>query len=172
MTETPFVPVARVIRAHGTRGEVSVSFLVERPDDLPEPLEVWVVPPPSGPRSGIIESVRPGPKGDLLKLTGIDDRTAAETLRGCMLVARPDDLPAALTEPPFDPVGIEVHDEKRGLIGQVTEVIVTGANDVWIVEGGSFGQVLVPVIDDVVLTIDDEGRSAAVRLLDGLIEGD
>ena len=172
MTETPFVPVARVIKVHGTRGEVSVSYLVESASDLPEALEVWAVPPPSGQRSGIIESVRPGPKGPLVKLSGFDDRTAAETLRGCVLVARPGDLPAHLSEPPFDPVGIEVHDERRGRIGLVTEVIETGANDVWVVADGPFGQILIPVIDDVLLALDEEERTASVRLLEGLVEGD
>ncbi len=170
MTETPFVPVARVIKAHGTRGEVSVSYVVDTPSELPESLEVWVVPPPSGERSGVIESVRPGPKGPLVKISGFDDRTAAEALRGRMLVARPADLPAHIAEPPFDPVGMAVHDESRGFLGTVTEVIETGANDVWIVEDGPFGQVLIPVIDDVVISLDEDSRAVSVRLLEGLLE--
>jgi 16S rRNA processing protein RimM len=51
----------------------------------------------------------------------------------------------------------------------VTDVIVTGANDVWVVEG-RFGQVLVPDIDDVVGEIDEEAGTVSVTLLPGLIE--
>jgi len=114
--------------------------------------------------------VRPGPKGPLVKISGFDDRSAAQALRGCMLVARPGDLPAYMTEPAFDPVGLAVHDEVRGFLGKVTDFIETGANEVWIVEQGPFGQVLIPVIDDVLISIDEETRVASVRLLEGLLE--
>ncbi|MDZ4181056.1 MAG: hypothetical protein U1E29_17785, partial [Coriobacteriia bacterium] len=86
------------------------------------------------------------------------------------MTAAAADLPDLVAEEPFSPVGFRVKDRDRGLIGTVEEVIVTGANDVWIVEGGPFGQVLIPVIDDVVREIDAEAECIDVTLLDGLIE--
>ena len=61
-------------------------------------------------------------------------------------------------------------DEERGELGVIDEIIVTGANDVWVVRGGPLGEVLIPVIDDCVLEVDTETRTARVRLLPGLIE--
>ena len=61
---------------------------------------------------------------------------------------------------------MSVVDEARGVLGEIVEVIVTGANDVWVVDG-PFGEVLLPVIDDVVLDVDEEARTAQVRLLAG-----
>ena len=78
------------------------------------------------------------------------------------------DLPDPIEH--FDPVGLELVDEKRGSIGRVTDVIVTGANDVWVVEG-PLGEILIPVIDDVIMDIDDDTGTVRVRLLPGLIEG-
>ena len=61
-------------------------------------------------------------------------------------------------------------DTARGVLGDVVDVIVTGANDVWVVEGGPHGRVLLPVIDPVILSVDLEARTAEVELLPGLIE--
>jgi 16S rRNA processing protein RimM len=81
------------------------------------------------------------------------------------------DVPAELIpEPAEDPVGMSVFDEERGGLGVIDEVLVTGANDVWIVRGGPFGEVLIPVIDQCVLELDWDAMVARVRLLPGLIE--
>jgi 16S rRNA processing protein RimM len=136
-------------------------------------IEVWIVPPPSSARCGRIESVRPGPKGPLVKLSGFDDLDASRAISGCDLLVREGDLPQGWEEPATDEdlVGREVHDEKRGVLGIIAEVIVTGANDVWVVEG-TFGEVLIPVIDDVVIGVDADGGPILVRLLDGLMPGE
>lgn len=138
---------------------------------LPEALEVWFVPPSSTARSGRVQSVRPGPKGPLVKVVGVDDVDAAKALCGRELLARADDLPAdwlASSDEVSGPVGMRVVDLKRGMLGEVVEVIETGANDVWVVEG-PLGEVLLPVIDEVVLSIDADAREARVRLLPGLL---
>jgi 16S rRNA processing protein RimM len=50
-------------------------------------------------------------------------------------------------------------------------VIVTGANDVWVVEG-PFGEILIPVIADVVMGVSENDGVIVVRLLDGLMPGE
>ena len=139
---------------------------------LPEGLEVWFVPPPTGVRSGRLLSVRRGPKGPLVRIDGVTDVDAASALCGREVLARAEDLPPEWSEgsqPRPEPVGLRVVDESRGELGDVVEVIETGANDVWVVHG-SLGEVLIPVIDDVVLSVDEEEHLARVRLLPGLIE--
>ena len=66
------------------------------------------------------------------------------------------------------PLGLTVTDVMRGPLGEIVEVIVTGANDVWVLEG-PLGEVLLPVIDDVVVSIDWEARTVTVSALDGLL---
>jgi 16S rRNA processing protein RimM len=62
-----------------------------------------------------------------------------------------------------------VFDGERGLIGEITDVIITGANDVWVIEG-PFGEVLIPVIDQVIGDIDEEAGTVHITLLPGLID--
>jgi 16S rRNA processing protein RimM len=167
MDAEAFVEIGRVAKTHGLNGEVSVIMTGNLPVDRLVGLEVWFVPPPRGLRSARIAAVRPGPKGPLFALEGIDGIGAAEELRGCSVLAKGSDVPEAEEE--WDPVGYTVTDAMRGLIGTIEDVIVTGANDVWIVEG-PFGMVLVPVIDDVVDEIDEDEMTVAVTLLPGLID--
>lgn len=168
---TPFVPLGRIVKTHGLAGEVAVAPATDLPFVLPEGLKVWFVPPPTvGARSARVVSVRRGPKGPLLALDTVSDIDAASLLCGRELLAREEDLPDAWHEvtDEFDPVGLTVRDEAHGVLGEVTEVIVTGANDVWVVDG-PLGEVLLPVIDEVVLDVDDHARTADVRLLPGLL---
>lgn len=170
MDDAPFVPLGRVVKVHGVKGEVSVAFVADPPFLLPEGIEVWVVPPTEGPKTYRIEGIRPGPKGPLVKLSEIDDRGAAEPLRGRTLMVRPEDLPAGYADTDgTDVTDMQVFDAERGFLGRIVDTIVTGANDVWVVDDGPVGQVLIPVIDDVVVGIDESLERIDIRLLPGLI---
>jgi len=171
MAPTPFTALARVVKSHGLRGEVAVEPAADLPFVLPVDLEVWFVPPPATVRAGRVENVRRGPKGPLLKISGVDDIATAQSLVGTEELARTSELPEVWSAPEEvvqDAVGLTVKDLVHGLLGDVIEVIETGANDVWVVEG-AFGEVLLPVIDDVVLQVDHEAATATVRLLPGLL---
>lgn len=166
----PFVRLGRIIRPHGNAGEVTIQIEHGLDPDRLLGLTAWIVPPPEGGARGRrIASVRPGPRGTLLSLEGITGPESARALNGRWLLGRADAV-SLVRSSESDLRGYEVIDRERGSLGQVARVIVTGANDVLVVEGGPFGQVLVPVIDDVVIAIDQAGRSVSVALLEGLIE--
>jgi len=174
MTPGPFVPLGRVVKTHGLKGEVSVAPAKDLPFVFPYGLQVWFVPPPKKARGGRIESIRRGPKGPLVKVSGINDVDQAATLIGTDILACEDELPDSWfveIEEEFSADGMRVTDEKRGLLGEVVETIITGANDVWVVHG-PYGEVLLPVIDDVVMNIDEDAGEIAVRLLPGLMPGE
>lgn len=167
MDAEAFVEIGRVTKTHGLNGEVSVIVTGDLPFESLPGVAVWFVPPSHDVRTSRIEGIRPGPKGPLFAFEGVDDITTADALRGRLVLARAEDIPEM--EPEFDPVGFSVTDDERGDLGRVTDVIVTGANDVWVVEG-PFGEVLIPVICDVVLDVDEDAMTARVKLLPGLIE--
>lgn len=162
-----FLPLGRVAKTHGLDGEVSVIVTAGLPVDRLPGLEVWFVPPPVTVRTARVSSVRNGPKGPLFSFEGITDLSTAEALRGTTLLVKASDLPDIVEE--TDVIGHEVVDEARGSLGEVVDIIVTGANDVWVVRG-AFGEVLIPVIEDVVQDIDEDSRTITVRLLPGLLE--
>jgi 16S rRNA processing protein RimM len=116
-----------------------------------------------------------------VRLSNIADRRAAQEAAGRELFALTSELPEALlsrlAENPDeggaatdDAVGLRVVSTTHGVLGEVVEVLETGANQVWVVRGTDWGEVLLPVIDDVVLQINQEKRLAQVAVLPGLIE--
>lgn len=172
MTVSPYVEIARVIKTHGLAGEVSVAPAAEASLALLTGTEIWFVPPCASARSSRIVSVRPGPKGPLALLEGIESIDQARLLVGSRILARAEDVPDGwFDEEEFSFVGFRVSDEVHGDLGEVVDVIVTGANDVLVLKG-PLGEVLVPVIDDVVLVIDEDAARLSVRLLPGLLPGE
>ena len=169
---TPYRRVGRVLKPHGTHGEVSAVTVGGLPISVLENLRVWMVPPPpSGVREFRVSAVRPGGKRLIL---GFDDVSSAEqagSLAGRWLLARAADIPEDVIVRE-DLIGMKVHDRVRGDLGVVTDVIVTGANDVLVVDEGAFGQILIPDIPDVVDSVNDETATIHVQLLDGLIDED
>jgi 16S rRNA processing protein RimM len=168
----PYVRLGRITRTHGIDGEVVLAGRDDLPAQRLVGLQVWVVPPPTrGALPLRIGSARPGPKGMLLSFDEIRSRDEARDLTGSWILVRESEL-GDLDPQRQDVLGYTVVDEERGDIGEVSDTIVTGANDVLVVDGGPFGQVLVPVIDEVVIDVDDDRGRIAVRLLPGLIDED
>ena len=64
----------------------------------------------------------------------------------------------------------EVVDNLLGYLGTISEVMVGPANDVWVIDG-PFGEVLVPVVDEVVVEVPDAGP-IIVSVPSGLVDGD
>jgi 16S rRNA processing protein RimM len=151
-----------VIRgAHGVRGEVRVA-----PDtDNPARFVVGRVVEVEGLGERAIRSVR-GVKGELIvALEGVEDRDAAERLRGRELRVPIED---ARSETPgylwADLVGMDVVDESGNALGVLVEVLRPGGdNDVFVVRTADDRELLLPAIDSVVLAIDVAGRRMVVR---------
>jgi 16S rRNA processing protein RimM len=69
-------------------------------------------------------------------------------------------------------LGITVVDETDVVLGTLTEIIETGANDVYVVsDGGSPArEILIPAIKQVLLDVDLDKKTMRVHLLPGLVE--
>jgi 16S rRNA processing protein RimM len=104
-------------------------------------------------------------------LEGLDGPGAADALKGAAVMIAINDLPpAGLGEfYYFQIIGCEVHTTAGRRIGTVEEVFSTGANDVWVVRDG-LKEVLVPVIEDVVRTMDLEQRILMIEPVPGLLD--
>lgn len=68
-----------------------------------------------------------------------------------------------------DLIGCNVY-EKGQLLGNITDVIETGSNDVYVVNGEKYGEILIPAIKQVVLSIDIENKEVQVSLPEGLVD--
>ncbi len=119
-----------------------------------------------------VEKVKPYNNMLLLKFDGIRSKEEAGAYRGALLMVEEDDiypLPEGYYYY-FQLIGMQVYDTERGLLGQLKEIIATGANDVYVVRGEKYGEILIPAIKEVILDVDTAQNKMQVKLLPGLIE--
>lgn len=69
-----------------------------------------------------------------------------------------------------DLIDLEVYDEENQLLGTLTDVIQTGANDVYAIQMTDGREALLPAIKECILSVDMEARKMVVHLLDGLLD--
>ena len=107
----------------------------------------------------------------LVQLDGVTDRNAAEALVGSEVLVPIRDLPPPGEDEFYyhEIEGFEVETVSGERLGVVVETFPTGANDVLVVRGPG-GEQLIPVIADVVRTIDRPGRRIVIAPLPGLLD--
>ena len=167
-TSPEFLTIAVVIGSWGLRGEVKVRLETDFPERFARLKTVYL-----GPKQQPFEFEGFRQHGDrgLLKLRGCDDPEAAKELSG-LEVQIP--VAEAMPLPPgryyeFQLKGLSVYTEDGESLGVLDEVLFTGSNAVYVV-CGSRGEVLLPVLKDVVLQVDLEAGRMIVRLPPGLID--
>ena len=107
----------------------------------------------------------------ILKFKGIDNINDIEKYKGKSLYVTRDQA-VELGEDEYylaDLIGMEVYLEDGSRFGTLTEVMETGANDVYCVETQEHGEVLLPAIHQCILRVDVEKNRMTVHLMDGLI---
>lgn len=125
-----------------------------------EGLKVAVVPPQlKGSRwHKVAEATDDGRAGQLVSLSGVDSIDGAQGLVGRYVLASRDDLPEDFELKNAELlVGREVEDSELGLSGTITEVMVGPANDVWVIDVTGEGELLLPVIDQVIGEVPEKG---------------
>lgn len=95
--------------------------------------------------------------GDELRLCveGVEDRDAAAALTGATVRALRSDLSPPREGEFFDTdlIGLRAVTTDGEVLGTITEIIETGANDVYVV-AGDHGEILVPAVEHAVLEVD------------------
>lgn len=164
--EPNYLAIGRVGRPFGLRGDLRVQLFTEYPEQLNR-LSVVYLGPETQPWE--VEGVRLHQRAALFKLVGCDDRSVADTLRGALVqIARKDAVPLEDDEYyEHQIVGMTVVEEDGTVLGKLTEIITTGANDVFVVIGPG-GELLLPAIESVILDIDLDTGQMVVHILDGL----
>ena len=163
--------VGEIVGAHGIRGEVKVALETSFPERFQRLTSVLVGPPDeSAYRPYRLLAARLHKSFALLQLADVSDRTTAEEMRG-LVVAIPSSEAMPLGEDEYyvhQLQGLAVVTEDGEALGTLEDVIFTGANEVYVVQGEDGGELLLPAIEDVVLEIDLEAERMTVRLLEGL----
>ncbi len=179
------VVVGRVAKAHGVTGEMVVEVRTDDPQCRFAPGARLQAAPPrdrSSRREVVVETVRDHGARLLLRLVGVDDRDAAESLRGSLLVVDTAALP-----PIDDPdeyydhqlIGLRVRTLGGDEVGTVTDVLHTGAGEVLTVRTGrnaraaetaGGAEVLVPFVAAIVTDVCLDDGVIAIDPPDGLLD--
>ena len=162
--ESPgFVAVGRIVAPWGVKGDVKVDPLTDFPERFGPGSRLWV----AGQTLRVARS-RWQTGHVYLGLEGVTSREHAEALRGRLLEVPEEELkPLAQGQYyRFQIVGLEVFASDGRALGRVVEILPTGADDVFVVQGPA-GETLLPAIDDVILEVDLTTGRMVVEPLEG-----
>ncbi|MFJ2741333.1 ribosome maturation factor RimM [Streptomyces sp. NPDC087440] len=164
--------VARIGRAHGIKGEVTVEVRTDEPELRLGPGAVLTTDPAGvGPLT--VETGRVHSGRLLLRFEGVKDRTGAEALRNTLLISDVDP-----EERPEDPeefydhqlIDLDVVLADGTLIGRISEITHLPSQDLFIVEREDGSEVMVPFVEEIVTDIDLAEQRAVIDPPPGLID--
>ncbi|MEI5006032.1 MULTISPECIES: ribosome maturation factor RimM [unclassified Streptomyces] len=164
--------VARIGRAHGIKGEVTVEVRTDEPELRLAPGAVLATDPASaGPLT--IETGRVHSGRLLLRFEGVRDRNGAEALRNTLLIAEID--PDVLPEEPDEYYDHQLMDLDVVLadgteIGRITEISHLPSQDLFIVERPDGSEVMIPFVEEIVTEIDLTEQKAVIDPPPGLVD--
>lgn len=163
--------IGKIVNTQGIKGEVRVMPFTDDATRFELLKSVFVL------RRGTlkemqIESVRYHKQFVLLKLKGIDDINTAELYKECELQIPPEEaLPCAEDEYYIrDLYGMAVYTEDGTLVGALSDVLFTGANDVYVIqrEDPEKEDILLPAIKQCILSVDVKAKKMTVKIPEGL----
>lgn len=165
-----YLRVGVISSVHGVHGEVKAFPTTDDTNRFLD-LKKVMLDTKKGLRPLEIEGVKFFKKMVILKFKGIESRDEAELLRNMdLLVSREDAIP--LEEGEYficDIIGAEVVTDEDKYLGELKDVLQTGANDVYVVKMENGQEVLIPCIEECVLDVDVESKRVKVHLMKGLL---
>ena len=164
--DSQFIAVGRVVTVCGVRGEVKVEVMTDFPGRFSPQEKVYI----KG-RAVTIEQSRWHRGRVILKLATIDRVEDATELRGQFL-----EVPQSQIRPlqngeyyQFQILGLEVWTTEGELLGRIAHILPTGSNDVYVVPS-KHGELLIPAIEDVVISVDLAKGRIVIELIEGLLQ--
>jgi 16S rRNA processing protein RimM len=165
--EPVYLVVGFLRRAHGVHGELIMDLHTDFPERLRSGRKLFI-----GEKHTVLTlaGVRPHAKGMLVKFKGVETPEEAGKLRNQWVYVKATDVPSLPAGKLYqhELFGFEVVDENDNLLGELVEILETGANDVYVVRGAGGREILLPAIPSVILDLDPARRLMRVHLLEGL----
>ena len=145
------IALAAVAGAHGLNGEVKLKLFAQSADSLARHRTVLVGGEPLA-----MSNVRDGGKTAIARFKGVNDRAAADALRGQLVEIERSELPALEDGEYYhaDLIGLPVVDGEGTPLGTVVAVENYGAGDLLEIERASGGKALIPFRDPIATFAD------------------
>jgi 16S rRNA processing protein RimM len=165
--EPVYLVVGFLRRAHGVHGELVMDLHTDFPERLRSGRKLFLG---EEHKPMTLSTVRAHANGVLVKFKGIETPEAAGQFRNQWVYVRTADVPKLPEGEIYqhELFGFEVVDEAGQRLGELVEIIETGANDVYVVRDANGRDLLLPAIPSVILDLDPARRSMRVHLLEGL----
>ncbi len=161
--------IGRIVNAQGLGGEVKIVSFSDDPERF-DTLERVL----AGTSEMRVEEVRHKGAAVIVKLAGIDDRTAAEALKETDVFMYEEDLPEPEEGTYYvkDITGFTVRKESGEVLGRLKDVKTDTAQDLYIVDRGESGKsdLLIPGVREFIKKTDTSEREITVSLPEGLEE--
>ena len=172
-----WLTVARIVRPQGRRGEVAAEILTDFPQRFARLRRVYLENPAGPPEARELEKAWPHKGRVILKFPGVNTISAAERLRG-KLVLIPASQKVALPAGSYyvwELAGCRVLCEAGGQereIGTVTDVERTGGVDLLHVAPAEAGreELLIPLAETICTGIDVRAKSIRILPPDDLLD--
>ena len=166
--------VGEITGAHGIKGQVKVESLTDFPDLRFAPGATLFLEKQQRQVQILAASLHKGLY--LLTLSGVDDRDQAQSLLHTYLRVPRENLPE-LPEGEyyhFQLIGLQVYEGERYL-GQLADIMETGANDVYVIKNpeplpGLPMEILLPALQSCICKVDLASERMEVKIPEGLLD--
>ena len=168
--EPEYLVVGSLRRAYGVRGEMVMEVHTDFPERLKTGTTVYVGPSHA---PMVIEGARHHNEGLIIKFGGLHTPEEAGRYRNQLVHVTSADRPPLPEGHYYEHqlIGFSViDDDTNETLGTLSEIMRTGANEIYVVSRLDGSEVLLPVIASVVLDLNVSTRRIRVHLLPGLIE--
>ena len=172
MASQTLLVLGRVLGAWGLRGAVKVRFFIDSPMLL-SPGRSVILRGPRDVSEVLIKEIRPLRQHVVATFQGIDNREAAEAVRGyevCIPRALAPTLPEA-TYYHDDILGLKVETEGGEELGEIVDIWPSEAHDLYVVRRDA-GEWLLPAVRAFILQVDLARRVMVVRPIEGLVDAE
>ena len=163
-----YLRIGVITQPHGIKGEVKVYPTTDDLDRFNQ-VEDVLLETKKGRTPMKIQGVKYFKGMAILKLSGINSMDEAETWRQADIMIHRSQSP--LEEGQYfiaDLIGCTVYRDDDTILGELTDVLQTGANDVFEVKRPDGKEVLLPRIPECILSIDVEARKIRAYVIPGL----
>ena len=161
--------IATIVGAHGIKGAIKARYVTNTPDYYLEEKVLHLE------KDGILSAlniirINQSKNCWIILFEEINTRTDAEVFKGCRLLLPDDHLRPLESNEVFlhHIIGCRVEDQKGRILGEITDIMETGANNVYEVSNGN-SAFLVPDVPHVVLELNVETQKMVIDPLPGLI---
>lgn len=169
---TDYLHIGRIANAHGVKGYLKVLPTTDDITRFERLKEVVIEDTNSKDHIYKIRDIKYSKQFVLLKLEGVNTMDEALLMKRFVIkIDRSEALPLEEDENYIcDLIGLQVYDTEGQCLGSLKDVLLTGANDVYVIDDGSKNGILLPALKDLIHEVNIEEQKMVVTIPKGLVD--